>query len=97
MIDNHISNKPWSVSDLDNVLDCCKTLFSRESSILRSSMLFSLFFTSFEVDVTWLDEIAEGLKQVLTAINAAVLEIKGIHLEADPHHSLEENSLVVYL
>lgn len=68
MIEN-IDTATWTVSELENLMRCFKSLFSRDSSILRTSMLFSLFFTSFEVDVTWLDEIAEGLKHILTAVN----------------------------
>ena len=79
------------------MLKCFKALFSRDASILRSSMLFSLFFASFEVDVTWLDEIAEGLKNVLAAVNATLLNIKGIRLDSSPLHSLEDNGFVVYL
>ena len=60
-------------------------------------MLFSLFFASIDVDVTWLDEIAEGLKHVLTAVNTTLLNIKSIRLDSSPLHSLEENSFVVYL
>ena len=60
-------------------------------------MLFSLFFASFEVDVTWLDEIAEGLKHVLTAVNATLLNIKSIRLEASPLHTLEGSGFVIYL
>ena len=60
-------------------------------------MLFGLFFASFEVDVTWLDEIAEGLKHVLTAVNATLLNIKSIRLEASPLHTLDDNGFVIYL
>ena len=87
----------WSVSELNSLLDCFKSLFSRDASILRSSMFFSLFFTSFDVEVTWLDEIAEGLKHVLTALNSTLLNIKGIRLEASPLHSLDDNAFVIYL
>ena len=60
-------------------------------------MLFSLFFASFEVDVTWLDEIAEGLKHVLTAVNATLLNIKSIRLEESPLHTLDDDGFVIYL
>ena len=60
-------------------------------------MLFCLTFTSFSVDVTWLDEIAEGLKHVTTAVNGAILNIKGKRLESNPEHSLEGDNFVVYL
>ena len=92
-----IDTATWSESDLNDLMQCFKALFSRDASILRSSMLFSLFFASFEVDVTWLDEIAEGLKHVLTAVNATLLNIKGIRLDSSPLHSLDENGLVIYM
>ena len=41
-------------------------------------MMFCLFFTTYNVDVTWLDEIAEGLKNATTAINSALLNLRGI-------------------
>ena len=60
-------------------------------------MLFSLFFTAFEVDVTWLDEIAEGLRHATAAINNALLSVKSIRLESDPMLTLDDDELVVYL
>lgn len=60
-------------------------------------MLFCLFFTTFEVDVTWLDEIAEGLRHATAAINNALLSVKSIRLESNPMLTLDDDELVVYL
>lgn len=83
-------------ADFVSLANCCKDLFSRDASILRSSMLFCLTFASFEVDVTWLDEIAEGLKHITTAINSAIFSFN-INLESKPFVELEENQFVIYL
>lgn len=79
-----------------SLANCCKDLFSRDASILRSSMLFCLTFASFETDVTWLDEIAEGLKHVTIAINSAIFSFNK-HLESKPFVEVEENKFVIYL
>ena len=60
-------------------------------------MFFCLFFTSYKVEVTWLDEIAEGLKNVTTSLNNAILSIKGIVINNDPSVTLEDNDCVQYL
>jgi len=60
-------------------------------------MLFSLFFASFEVDITWLDEIAEGLKHMTTALNNSILNLKNIQLDSNPDFSLDDNKFVVFL
>ena len=68
----------WSEEDLKNFTDFLKKIFSKETSILRSTILFSLFLSSFEVNVTWLDEIAEGLKHTTTSLNSAILNLLNI-------------------
>ena len=80
-----------------NLTNFLKTIFSRDTSILRTSMFFSLFFASFEVEVTWLDEIAEGLKHMTTSLNNAILNLKGIQLDSNPELTTDDNSFVVYL
>ena len=47
---------------------------TKDNSLLSSVVLFSLSFICFEADVTWLDEIAEGLKNVMSAINKTILK-----------------------
>ena len=83
--------------DIEGMTQCFKDLFSRDASLLRSSMMFSLFFTAIGVDVTWLDEISEGLKHVTAAVNTAILNISGISLDSDPTFTLDSSSFVVYL
>ena len=46
---------------------------SRDASLLRSCLFMSLAFTCYEVEVTWLNEMAEALKNVCSAINAVLL------------------------
>ena len=87
----------WTEEDLKNFTDFLKKIFSKESSILRSAALFSLFFCSFEVDVTWLDEIAEGLKHTTTSLNNAILNLQSIQLAANPDFNVDDNKFVIYL
>ena len=47
--------------------------------------------------MTWLDEIAEGLRHATAAINNALLSVKSIRLESDPMLTLDDDDLVVYL
>ena len=68
----------WTEEELQSMSNCLKTIFSRDASIFRSSLFFSLFFASYQVDVTWLDEIAEALKHTTSAVNNAILSIASI-------------------
>jgi hypothetical protein len=72
---DEMQTSQWTEEELKNFTDFLRKIFSNESSILRSTILFSLFFSSFEVDVTWLDEIAEGLKHTTTSLNNAILNL----------------------
>ena len=92
-----LDSATWSEADIKKLIVFFKAIFSRDTSILRSSMMLSLFFTTFESDVTWLDEIAEGLKHVMTAINTTILNVKGIQIDASPNLTLDDNEFVVYL
>jgi hypothetical protein len=92
-----IDTESWTEEDLAAMTSSLKSLFSRDAAILRSIMLFCLFFTSFEVDVTWLDEIAEGLKHATTAINNALLSVQSIRLESKPTFTMDNDELVIYL
>lgn len=74
-----------------------KALFARDASLLKTCMMFSLFFTTYNVDVTWLDEIAEGLKNATNAINQALLNLRGIQIDANPNMSLVEDPCVTFL
>jgi len=58
--------------------------FSRDASLLRSIMFFSLTFCSFQVEVTWVDEISEGLKQATSAINSTLLNLQRLCSEISP-------------
>jgi hypothetical protein len=54
-------------------------MICRDNSLLSSVTLFALAFSSFEVDITWLDEISEGLKHIMIAINKIIV---GLHNQA---------------
>jgi hypothetical protein len=54
-------------------------LIFRDNSLLSSVTLFALAFSSFKVDITWLDEISEGLKHIMNAINKIIV---GLHNQA---------------
>ena len=47
--------------------------------------------------MTWLDEIAEGLKHATTAINNALLSVQSIRLESKPTFTMDNDELVIYL
>ena len=87
----------WTEEDLKNFTDFLKRIFQKESSIIRSITLFSLFFCSFEVDVTWLDEIAEGLKHTTNSLNNAILNLQTIQLASNPDFNMDDNKFVIYL
>ena len=65
--------------------------------MMRSVSLFSLVFPSINVDVTWLDEIAEGLRNVLTALNGAILTLKRLYITEKDDLQMQENPLVIFL
>jgi hypothetical protein len=54
-------------------------MICRDNSLLSSVTLFALAFSSFEVEITWLDEISEGLKHIMNAINKIIV---GLHNQA---------------
>ena len=61
-------------------------------------MFFSLFFTCYNVDVTWLDEIAEGLKNLTRSLNGVILNLMSIIWEKDPGAvKMKNDKLVIYL
>ena len=49
------------------------------------------------MDVTWLDEIAEGLKHTTTSLNNAILNLQSIQLAANPDFNVDDNKFVIYL
>jgi len=68
-----LDTKNYTVKEMTSLTTSLKTIFSRDASILRSCMFFCLFFPCYRVKVTWLDEIAEGLRNLIQAINSVVL------------------------
>lgn len=87
----------YSEADVQSLTGSLQAFFSRDASMLRTASLFCLAFVSIDVDVTWLDEIAEGLKLVLTAINSALLSMKRVHVDQAPGLDMSKNSFVVFL
>lgn len=65
--------------------------------MLRSVALFSLVFATVDVDVTYLDETAEGLRNVLTALNSAILTLKRLYITETDDLKMGDNPLVCYL
>ena len=47
-------------------------LFSDENSILRCVQMFNLMVLGFKPDITWLDEIAEALKNAVTSLDNCI-------------------------
>ena len=59
----------WSEDELKNFYRFLESVFSNENHVLRSILKYCLMFNNFEVDITWLDEIAEGIKNVATVLS----------------------------
>ena len=87
----------FTEADMNSLTDCLQAFFSRDVSIMRNVQLFCLFFVSFNAEIVWLDEIAQGLKFVLAAINSAVLSLKRLSLDQVPDLDMSKNNFVVYL
>lgn len=87
----------FTKEDIGNLMTSLQAYFSRETSILRTVMLFSLTFSAIEVDVTWLDEISEGLKLAMTAINDAILSLKRLYITETEDLKMSENDFTIYL
>lgn len=56
----------WSDSELKDLFNYIEKVLSDQNCLLRSIKKFSLMFCTYNVDITWLDEIAEGIKNVAT-------------------------------
>ena len=63
---------------------------------MSSITIFCLGFTAVKVDVTWLDEIAEGLKLVLSALNSAIIALQRLRVSETEYLHMDENTLTVY-
>ena len=59
----------WSDSELKDLFNYLERVFSDENCLLRSIKKFCLMFCTYNVDITWLDEIAEGIKNVATQLS----------------------------
>ena len=59
----------WSPGEVLELSKFLYEIFSDENCILRSILQFCLMFCTFKVDITWLDEIAEGIKNAATALS----------------------------
>ena len=68
----------YTEEDLKSMTEALQGLFSRSASLLKSSLFYAMTFISYDVDITWLDEIAEGLRHLTTAINSAILSFLNI-------------------
>lgn len=71
-------------------------MVSRDNSLLSTVTLFALSFASFEVDYSWLDEITEGLKHVMIAIDKIVVNLLN-QVRADGSQIFAEGELVKQL
>ena len=59
----------WSDSELKDLFSYLEKVLSDENCLLRSIKKFCLMFCTYNVDITWLDEIAEGIKNVATLLS----------------------------
>ena len=65
----------WTDEEINGLSEFASSMISRDNSLLSTVTLFALSFSSFEVDITWLDEISEGLKNVMIATNKIVVNL----------------------
>lgn len=56
-----------SEDDFFEAADHFATCFNQSQSLVKSYRVMSVFFNFIEVEVTWLDELAEGLRNVVTS------------------------------
>ena len=92
-----LDSKSFSADEFKQLTEALNNFFARDASLLRSIMLFSLTFCSFEVEVIWLDEIAEGLKHTTSAINSALLNLKRLCQQIAPDLLSSSDGLIAYL
>ena len=59
----------WSDAELKDLFIYIEKALSDENCLLRSIKKFCLMFCTFNVQITWLDEIAEGIKNVATLLS----------------------------
>jgi hypothetical protein len=67
-----------SKESIDSLNEYLKSLVSRDNSIMQSVNFFTISFTSFHSDATWLDEIAEGVKNVMRSLNTVIIRLQGV-------------------
>ena len=62
--------------------DFVSTIFNAEKSIHRICLMFSLMMTAHKPDVTWLDEIAEALRNCADGLNSYLNMYKNLPYKA---------------
>ena len=63
----------FTAEEFKSLTESFYNFFARDAALLRSIIFFSITFCSYDVEIMWLDEIAEGLKHATQAINSALL------------------------
>lgn len=53
-----------------------KSILSKDKTVLSSVFFMTISFACYDADVTWLDEIAEGIKNVMRSINQVIVIIQ---------------------
>jgi len=76
------------------------SLYNAENSIPRMSLMFNLMMTAHKPDITWLDEIAEALKNSAEGLNSYLQMFQNLSLpaqeklnEIDTYRKVVEESL----
>ena len=85
-----------SKESIDSLNEYLKSLISRDNSIMQSVNFMTISFSSFHSDVTWLDEIAEGVKNVMRSLNTVIIRLQGVK-DSHGKHPLEGSSIEDYL
>ena len=67
-----------SATDYQEVADNFFTMISADNSIYKNVQRFSQIFSFIKIEVSWLDEVAEALKNTLTAFNSYIIFTKNL-------------------
>ena len=98
-----LSSKIYESENKDHVKDFysfISKLFNSENSIPRISLMFSMMMCAHQPNVTWLDEIAEALKNCADGLNQYLLMYKSLPykkqldlMKVDTYRRVVEESL----
>lgn len=91
----------WEDSDqVQKFYDFISKLFNAENSLPRIALMFSLMMSAHKPEVTWLDEIAEALKNCAEGLNSYLLMYSNLPykkqismMKVDSYRKVVEESL----